>query len=463
MQKNGGAGTETTQNGAVKIMEEEDTDIISLVDENDIISINVCGMVYETLKSTLARFPATLLGDKVKRKRWYLASRNMLFFDRNRQAFEAILYYYQTGGILIRPPSVPMVLFAEEIAFFELGEEACLQVQMDEGYIQEANRELPKNATLRKIWQLFECPDTSQAARLLALWSVFVIVLSITVFCIETLPQFRKESDEEPWFSLELGCICWFTFEYVARFISSPSKWKFAKSFMNIIDLLAILPYFITLSLNSNKSAPLSVLRVVRLVRVFRIFKLSRHSLGLRILGHTLKASVSELGMLIFFLILGVIVFSSAIFYCEEGVNKEFISIPDAFWYSLVTMTTVGYGDKYPVTLPGKIVGSMCALVGVLTIALPVPVIVSNFEFFYKRDRLNYESHKNLIDSPVNRSRASSMQPLPTPDPARKPMLMMGTPDSGRKILGSMESVRKSSNLNVSKEFLQGVSAESKI
>ena len=357
-------------------------------------------MVYETLSSTLERFPSTLLGNKQKREPYYIKSREAYFFDRNRQSFEAILYYYQTGGILIRPANIPMALFAEDIIFFDLGDEALAKLQEGEGYILDTKREQPKSEWQRKIWNLFEFPDTSKSARILAIWSVFVIVLSITVFCLETLPQFTTDSNAnkkcnrnnatntattcksettfDHWFALEIGCIIWFTFEYVMRLISSPNKWQFLKSFLNMIDLLAILPYFITLSIKTGNTTPLSVLRVVRLVRVFRIFKLSRHSLGLRILGHTLKASISELGMLIFFLLLGVILFSSAIYYAEQGQNDSFKSIPHAFWYSLVTMTTVGYGDMVPKTFFGKMVGSLCAIVGVLTIALPVPVIVSN-------------------------------------------------------------------------------------
>ncbi|XP_057317686.1 potassium voltage-gated channel subfamily A member 1-like isoform X2 [Hydractinia symbiolongicarpus] len=405
----------------------------SPIKEADLVSINVCGMVYETLQSTLQKFPNTLLGDEKRREKHFVNSRNMYFFDRNRQSFEAILYYYQTGGILIRPPNVPMVLFSEEISFFDLGEVAFMKLQEEEGYIPDKERLLPKKEWQRKIWELFEFPDTSTAARILAGWSIFVIVLSITVFCVETLPEFSKEDSEnttstennsrnkftQPWFSLELGCIVWFTFEYIMRLISSPQKWKFLKSFLNVIDLLAIAPYFITLSLSNGDTTPLSVLRVVRLVRVFRIFKLSRHSLGLRILGHTLKASVSELGMLIFFLILGVILFSSAIFYAEQGQNDEFQSIPDTFWYCLVTMTTVGYGDKVPATLIGKLVGSLCAIVGVLMIALPVPVIVSNFEFFYKRDRMSYDN-RTITGEPFRPASG-------TPEKSSEPLLKCET------------------------------------
>lgn len=161
---------------------------------------------------------------------------------------------------------------------------------------------------------------------------------------------------------------------------------------MNVIDLTAILPYFVTLGIEVAKSKgatptmSLTIIRVMRLVRVFRIFKLSRHSKGLQILGQTLRASMRELALLIFFLFIGVILFSSAIYFAENDCTETpFISIPNSFWWAVVTMTTVGYGDMYPETVWGKLVGSMCAIAGVLTLSLPVPVIVSNFSYFYHR------------------------------------------------------------------------------
>ena len=135
------------------------------------------------------------------------------------------------------------------------------------------------------------------------------------------------------------------------------------------------------------QATSLAVLRVIRLVRVFRIFKLSRHSRGLQILGKTIRASMRELGLLIFFLLICVVLFSSAVYFAEADTPKShFRSIPDAFWWAVVTMTTVGYGDMMPVSVWGKLIGSLCAIAGVLTIALPVPVIVSNFNYFYHRE-----------------------------------------------------------------------------
>ena len=298
-----------------------------------------------------------------------------------------------------------MFAFEQELMFFELGEDVVKQLHADEGILPTDEAEDSQPSThdtsnwQSKMWLFFEDPASSIGARIASIASMLVIGFSITVFCLETLPGMKSNDTEgsnaEPWFTFELCSITWFSLEYTARLISSPSKFHFIFSILNTVDLLAILPYFVILAIRSGgNTAPLSILRVIRLVRVFRIFKLSRHSMSLQVLGNTLQASVKELGMLIFFLAMGVICFSSAIYYAEEGMTDTFSSIPDAFWYSLVTMTTVGYGDKTPTTLAGKLIGGFCALTGVLTLALPVPVIASNFEFFYKQGVLMSEKKK---------------------------------------------------------------------
>ncbi len=391
-----------------------DVDGASLRPE-DFITINMAGKKYETLRTTLERFPHTLLGSESTRQYYYIQSRNAYYFDKNIECFEAILYYYQSGGILTRPTNVPMDVFEEVVQFFQLGEEVFKNLCREEGLIiDEENDDDVSSAQStfqRNVWKLFEDPTSSKIATVVSSISILVICISIINFCLETLPAFKnqvhdkhknatkiKQDDDqnfqqariEPCFSLELSCISWFTFEYVVRFLSSPSKFRFMTSFLNMVDFLAIVPYFVTLGINSRgiDSTPLSVLRVVRLVRVFRILKLTRHSDSLKVLGDTLHASVHELIMLIFSLCIGVFAFSCAVYYAELGNNDMFKSIPDVFYYSLVTMTTVGYGDKVPTTPLGKLIGSACALTGVLMLALSVPVIVSNFEFFYKRGKM---------------------------------------------------------------------------
>lgn len=297
------------------------------------VVVNVSGLKFETRQKTLDEYPESLLGDPVKRARYYDEIQKEYFFDRNRPAFDAILFYYQSRGKLLRPNNVPMDVFADEIRFYKLGDDVLQRVEQEEGYIEEEKPDLPDHPLQRAVWKLFEFPDTSFAARIIAIISVSVIVISIVTFCVETLPQFRPKDtvnasnsttteDErfrQPWFGLETACIIWFTFEYLVRLASSPNKLTFLRSFLNIIDVVAILPYYITLPMKSTKASSLGVLRVIRLVRVFRIFKLSRHSRGLQILGHTLRASLRELGLLIFFLLIGVILFSSAVYYAEGG------------------------------------------------------------------------------------------------------------------------------------------------
>ncbi|NXG51909.1 KCNA3 protein, partial [Psilopogon haemacephalus] len=398
------------------------------------VSINVAGRRFETLGRTLHRFPDTLLGDPRRRRRYFDPRRREYFFDRHRGAFGAVLYYYQSGGRLRRPPDVPLDVFLEELRFYQLGEEAEERLREAEGLAAEAAPALPGGRLRRRAWLLCEHPESSPAARCVALLSVLVILVSIVVFCLETLPQFKAGSGEgpgqpsppssntssplsplpsptssssssssgsgsgsslsDPFFVVETLCICWFSLELLVRLCASPSKVSFFRNAMNLIDLLAIAPYFVALGTElarrggvGQPAMSLAVLRVIRLVRVFRVFKLSRHSTGLQILGQTLRASMRELGLLIFFLLIGVVLFSSAVYFAEaEDAATAFTSIPQAFWWAVVTMTTVGYGDMAPVTVGGKLVGSLCAIAGVLTISLPVPVIVSNFSYFYRRE-----------------------------------------------------------------------------
>jgi hypothetical protein len=164
---------------------------------------------------------------------------------------------------------------------------------------------------------------------------------------------------------------------------------------MNVIDLLGIVPYFISLGLSNMKSSGeyqdemRRIAQVFRIMRILRIFRLGRHITGLQTLGATLKASYKELGLLALVVIMGMLIFSGLTFVVEKDANPdEFISMPAALYWAIITMTSVGYGDITPRTWFGKMVGATCAICGVLIISLPIPIIVNTFNKLYEKAKI---------------------------------------------------------------------------
>ncbi|XP_029472732.1 potassium voltage-gated channel subfamily D member 2 isoform X2 [Rhinatrema bivittatum] len=331
-----------------------------------LIVLNVSGTRFQTWKNTLERYPDTLLGS-TERDFFFNEETREYFFDRDPDIFRHILNFYRTGK-LHYPRQECISAYDEELAFFgiipEIIGDCCYEEYKDrrrenvERLLDDAENEgsaegpLPSMSAREKMWRAFENPHTSTLALVFYYVTGFFIAVSVIANVVETVPCGRGpgaprelpcgERYAVAFFCLDTACVMIFTVEYLLRLAAAPSRYRFVRSVMSIIDVVAIMPYYIGLVMTDNEDVS-GAFVTLRVFRVFRIFKFSRHSQGLRILGYTLKSCASELGFLLFSLTMAIIIFATVMFYAEKGSpSSKFTSIPASFWYTIVTMTTLG-------------------------------------------------------------------------------------------------------------------------
>ncbi|KAF7224155.1 potassium voltage-gated channel subfamily D member 2-like [Nothobranchius furzeri] len=344
--------------------------------QDGLIILNVSGTKFQTWRTTLERYPDTLLGS-TERDFFFHEETNEYFFDRDPDIFRHILNFYRTGK-LHYPRQECISAYDEELAFFgiipEIIGDCCYEEYkdrrrenaerlQDDEEMDMNNDVTPVNLTFREyLWRAFENPHTSTLALVFYYVTGFFIAISVMANVVETVPcgTLPNRSKEVScgvryalaFFCLDTACVMIFTVEYLLRLIAAPSRCKFMKSVMSVIDVVAIMPYYIGLVMTDNDQVS-GAFVTLRVFRVFRIFKFSRHSAGLRILGYTLKSCASELGFLLFSLTMAIIIFATVMFYAEKGSTAtKFTSIPAAFWYTIVTMTTLGVLDFYNLKPP---------------------------------------------------------------------------------------------------------------
>ncbi|XP_022801221.1 potassium voltage-gated channel subfamily A member 2-like [Stylophora pistillata] len=297
-----------------------------------------------------------------------------------------------------------------------------------------------------RCWLMLEYPGVTLAGMIWGRISISVILLSVFAFCLETVPELNCPEDitrnpnrdgNQPagnetqttinnasyqlqmtamnrtsmsnlqdcsaariWFVVETSTVLFFMVEYIIRLYTAPKRCTFVISLFGIVDVVAIAPYFITLAVYGWRTemnlqvTSFSVLRIIRLCRVLRVFKLSRYSNGLQLVGKTFTETWRTLSTLLMCVLMGVILSSSFLFYFEEQDTVS--SIVRNFYWAIITMTTVGYGDEVPRTLLGKLTASCCMVFGiVLLLILPLPVFVTHFSSLYQEETEKKKQNKS--------------------------------------------------------------------
>ncbi|XP_027381378.1 potassium voltage-gated channel subfamily G member 2 isoform X1 [Bos indicus x Bos taurus] len=353
----------------------------------------------------------------------YDVSRDEFFFDRSPCAFRAIVALLRAGKLrLLRGPCA--LAFRDELAYWGIDEarleRCCLrrlrrrEEEAAEARAGPAERGAPGSPACtprpggrlargrRRLRDVVDDPRSGPAGKLFACVSVAFVAVTAVGLCLSTMPDIRAEEERgecspkcRNLFVLETVCVAWFSFEFLLRSLQAESKCAFLRTPLNIIDILAILPFYVSLLVGlaarpgagGNKLLERAglVLRLLRALRVLYVMRLARHSLGLRSLGLTVRRCAREFGLLLLFLCVAMALFAPLVHLAERelGARRDFSSVPASYWWAVISMTTVGYGDMVPRSLPGQVVALSSILSGILLMAFPVTSIFHTFSRSY--------------------------------------------------------------------------------
>ncbi|KAI1897105.1 hypothetical protein AGOR_G00079690 [Albula goreensis] len=401
--------------------------------------INVGGLRYQLPWATLEGLPLSRLGrlrpyssfDEIMRVcDDYDVARNEFFFDRNPCAFRTILTFLRAGKLRMLRETCALS-FREELAYWGVPEDSlewCCRRKLlqrveefeeldradeledelldtDSGPREPQDAESRPGLCMSRLRDMVERPHSGLPGKIFACLSVLFVTITAVNLSISTMPAMREEEEEGKCsrmcyniFIVETVCVAWFSLEFTLRFIQDRSKLAFLRRPLNLIDVVAILPYYITLLVDSTSSGEKRlgsgssyldkvglVLRVLRALRILYVMRLARHSLGLQTLGLTARRCTREFGLLLLFLCVAIALFSPLLYLIENEVtgSHEFNSIPATYWWAVITMTTVGYGDMVPRSIPGQVVALSSILSGILLMAFPVTSIFHTFSRSY--------------------------------------------------------------------------------
>ena len=267
-----------------------------------------------------------------------------------------------------------------------------------------------KNLYRKRIWTLLEpANENDKLSKFVDIFLVSLIFFNILSVILETVDvlylSYKSYFQYFEYFSVVI-----FSLEYISRLwacienkkpdeTNLRARFRYVFSFSAIVDAIAILPSLLAFIF------PTVDLRFVRALRIFRLLKFSRYSSSINNLLLVLWDQRKSFGAAFFILFIVLIISSSGMYLVEKDVQPEkFGSIPQAMWWSIVTLTTVGYGDVFPVTSAGKVFGSIIIILGIGTVALPSGILASAFTEFSRRNQQKYEDklkfmlQDNVID-----------------------------------------------------------------
>uniref|UniRef100_H3BCP8 Si:rp71-39b20.4 n=1 Tax=Latimeria chalumnae TaxID=7897 RepID=H3BCP8_LATCH len=405
--------------------------------EEGFIRVNVGGTVFLISCSAAMRYPKTRVGklalysDPLKKLELcddFSVQTNEFFFDRDPIVFHYIFHFYKSSVLWIMDELCPRN-FLEEIEYWGIPmkfsirccrmllEEKQDEVKEDLKVQRDLQAELEPLETeehfegkclgeyRKRIWNLVENPYSSIPAKIIAILASLFVLISIVVMALSTVEELQsKNSNGKPYMELvEVVCVAFFTAEYLLRLMSTADITKFLRSVINTVDLIAILPFYIQFAFEfsvekggdhyqediekmENVGKVGKILKIIRLMRILRILKLARHSTGLKAFGFTLRQCYQQVCCLCLFITMGIFTFSALMHSVEHDVpGTNFTSIPDAWWWAAVSISTVGYGDTVPETLLGRFVAFGCISFGIILNGMPISILYNKFSDYYSK------------------------------------------------------------------------------
>lgn len=248
----------------------------------------------------------------------------------------------------------------------------------------------------RRLYELLEHePPLSSRARVVRAFILALILVSIAGLVLESVASIRLVAGPTLYI-LEVITVLVFSAEYLVRLWTITEDPRYAHpvrgrlrwvtSPLALLDLLAIVPFYLPFIV-----ADLRVLRLARVFRLFRVLKLARYSIALQLIAESARDKREELLVTLGFILMLLLFAASLMYYAEHDAQPEvFASIPASMWWAIVTLTTVGYGDTYPITAWGRVLAAATAVLGIAMLALPTAILSAGFtERMQKRKAMN--------------------------------------------------------------------------